>query len=239
MPYRNRHIALALILLLVGVPVEASSPWGWLQKLSGPGPFERRLPGFDVPYWGITPRCPNSAPQTLDDKLLAPAFTISQYKSDADDRFDRTDLTTYSAILYLHPAGFLHRAELCSNKTPHTSPLNALDIGAGIAWYHFAGDATSSIGTSTGQPATASGPFTRTAMPLRFKITPSELFSGKLHGTTRKVLAMFSYNINVDLFVGSFDQGDFNYKGPGVYHADDKALWSGGIVVDVSSLFFR
>ena len=50
---------------------------------------------------------------------------------------------------------------------------------------------------------------------------------------------MFSYNINVDLFVGSFDQTNFNYKGQGVYHADDKALWSSGIVVDVSSLFFR
>ena len=240
MPRLMRHVILATIVLLLGRSVEASSPWGWLQKLSGPGEFERRAPGLDVPVWSLYPRCQDG--QTLDDRLFAPAFTTSQYKANADERFDRVDLVTYSLVVYIHPAGLLHRDMLCNISKAHSSRLNALDIGTGVVWYRFTGDATAQGVGANGVPLTAQGPFTRTALPLRFKITPSELWSPSLekqHRKTRKILAMFSYTFNVDLGVGSFDQSNFNFKGQGVYHAEHKALWSGGILVDFTTLFFR
>ena len=248
MPYRSRHAALALILMLVGVPVEASSPWGWLQKLSGPGNFDRRATGFDVPWW-VYPRCnEKQSPDkrfgaSLDDRFIAPSFTWSQYKADADERFDQVNLDTFTVLVYLHPAALWHRDQLCSVKTPHPpSPLDALDIGVGVAWYHFSGDGTRSSGTSSnGAPVTANGAFTRTGVPLRFKLTPSELFSRSLHGhkTTRKVLAMFSYNFALNFGLGSFDQSNFNFKGSGVYHASDGVLKSHEFLVDFTTLAFR
>jgi len=227
----TRALAAAVVLLLAPVSAHASSPWGWLDKLSGPGPFDANGRLFlPMPITTTRPRAGNprsifGVGDSLDDRRLYVVLETTRFTGETNPNFvGAVNITTLQGIVFLHPAGF---------KNDTKSPLGALDLGAGLGAYHFSGAGV--IGD--GRP---DGAFWRTAIPVRIRLTPSELFARQIKSTKwRNGLAVFSYMIGWDVLPGTFDSTDFvvSPKGAG-YKSTGNAPFTCGLIIDVTPVFF-
>jgi hypothetical protein len=227
----TRAIAAAVVLLLAPVSAHASSPWGWLDKLSGPGPFDANGRLFlPIPITTTRPRpgSPRSifgVGDSLDERRLYVVFETARFTGETNPDFSgAVNISTLQGIVFLHPAGF---------KNDTKSPIGALDFGAGLGAYRFSGAGV----LSDGRP---DGAFWRTAIPVRIRLTPSELFARQIKSAKwRNGLAVFSYMIGWDVLPGTFDATDFvvSPKGAG-YKSTGNAPFTCGLIIDVTPVFF-
>jgi hypothetical protein len=227
----TRALAAVALLLLASMPAHASSPWGWLDKLSGPGPFDANGRLFlPIPITTTRPRpgTPGSivgVGDSLDERQLYVVFETARFTGETNPNFvGAVNITTLQGVVFLHPAGF---------QKDTRSPLGALDLGAGLGAYHFSGGGVIGDGH-------ADGAFWRTAIPVRIRLTPSELFARHIKSTKwRNGLAVFSYMIGWDVLPGTFDTTDFvvSPKGAG-YESTGNAPFTCGLIIDVTPVFF-
>jgi len=227
----SRALAVAAVLLLAPVSAHASSPWGWLDKLSGPGPFDANGRLFlPVPITTTRPGARKASifgvGDGLDERRLYIVFETARFTGETNPNFvGAVNITTLQGVVFLHPAGY-------GNDTK--SPLGALDVGAGLGAHRFSGAGV----ISDGRP---DGAFWRTSIPLRIRLTPSELFARRITSTKwRNGLAVFSYMIGWDVLPGTFDATDFVVSPAGAgYRSSGNAPFTCGLIVDVTPVFFR
>ena len=151
-------------------------------------------------------------------------FETARFRRVEPDFIGAVNISTLQGIVFLHPGGF---------KNDTKSPLGALDFGAGLGAYRFSGAGVISDGH-------ADGAFWRTAIPVRIRLTPSELFARQIKSTKwRNGLAVFSYMIGWDVLPGTFDGTDFvvSPKGAG-YKSTGNAPFTCGLIIDVTPVFF-
>lgn len=223
-----------VVLTALSIPAtaHATSPWGWLDKLSGPGPFDANGRLF-VPV-PITPRRPDKSGHkrsifgvgdNLDERRLYVVFETARFTGETNANFvGAVNITTLQGVVFVHPVGF-------GDDTK--SPLGALDFGAGFGVYRFSGAGVIS-------DAKPDGAFWRGAIPIRIRLTPSELVAGRITSSKwRNGLAVFSYMIGWDVLPGTFDTTDFvvSAKGRG-YRSSGNAPFTCGLIIDITPVFF-
>lgn len=216
------RVVLVLCLLLAQAPAaHAARWWGWLDELSGPGPFRPTSVGtvtLPVPWLGIDKD--GSAMVLADDfdtRRVYVSFETAFWDNEETDNFSReVGISSYQFIAFVPFSAF---------TSDEKSPLAAFDAGVGFGWYNFHGDGVARKDAS----------FTRMSIPFRLKITPSELAAGHLKSRRlRRFLGAFSYRFGVDSLPGTFDRRDF--IGPANYRSKNNWLASYGITIDVLQL---
>jgi hypothetical protein len=225
----TRALVVTMVLAWPGL-AQAGSPWGWLDKLSGPGPFDANGRLF-LPIPLTKTRTKDrilTVGDGIDDRQVYVVFETARFTGQTNPDFvGAINITTLQGVVFVHPAGYLE-------KNAETSPLNALDFGAGFGLYRFSGAGVK----SDGQP---DGAFWRGAIPLRIRLTPSELFADRLRGSKwRNGLAVFSYMIGWDVLPGTFDDSDFVVSASKQgYRSSGHAPLTFGVIIDVTPVFFR
>ena len=205
----------------------ASSPWGWLDKLSGPGPFDangRLFLPCPSPRRGRAAGSSPSGTGSISGSCMSCSRPRGSHGETNPNFVGAVNITTLQGVVFLHPAGF---------QKDTRSPLGALDLGAGLGAYHFSGAGVIGDGH-------ADGAFWRTAIPVRIRLTPSELFARHIKSTKwRNGLAVFSYMIGWDVLPGTFDTTDFVVSPTGAgYKSTGNAPFTCGLIIDVTPVFF-
>jgi hypothetical protein len=222
--------ALVVTMVLAWPVLAQASPWGWLDKLSGPGPFDANGRLFlPVPLTKTrTKHTLLTVGDGIDDRQLYVVFETTRFTGQTNPDFvGAVNITTLQGVLFVHPAGYLEGSHA------ETSPLNALDLGAGFGLYRFSGAGVKSDGLPDGA-------FWRGAIPLRIRLTPSELFAGRLKGSKwRSGLAVFSYMVGWDVLPGTFNGSNFVVSAAGSgYHSSGNAPFTSGLIIDITPVFF-
>ena len=201
----TRRLVPVLVLLLVAcVPSNALAFWGWIEELSGPGPFRGlqypidRLAGCVIrekslkdgspgeTKW-ISPYGRGKTEQDSLDKLecLRDGSRVAAYialeifkgKSHGDNRFPRVAFTAYKPIIY-------YRLQ------------ESVDVGVGIGFNRFSGDGFHDTGF-----AGKSFAFWRLSVPLRVRFYAPGLKSGSRYRG-------FFFAVQTDYF-SDFSTADF------------------------------
>lgn len=232
-----RVLAIAVLTLLPVTASAGTSPWGWLDKLSGPGPFDANGRLFLPVPINKTVHDPNDRDsdrifkfaKTLDERRLYVVFETARFTGETNPSFaGAVNISTLQGVLFVHPDAWRTKP----GDAP--TPLSALDLGAGFGLYRFSGAGVISDGH-------ADGAFWRGAIPVRIRFTPSELFVRQLMKSRwRNGLAVFSYMIGWDVLPGSFDTADFVVTAAGAgYHSSGNAPFTCGVIIDITPVLFR
>ena len=216
--------------LLYPATARATSGWGWLDKLSGPGPFDANGRLF-LPVPGTkTKDGVRAFAKGIDERRLYVVFETARFTGETNPDFvGAVNITTLQGVVFLHPEGWRNAKE--------PSALSALDVGAGFGLYRFSGAGV----ISDGRPDRA---FWRGVIPIRIRLTPSELFARQLKHSKnpnwRNGLAVFSYMIGWDVIPGTFDATDFVVPPSNAgYHSSGNAPFTCGVIVDITPVLFK
>jgi len=181
--------------------------WGWLQELSGPGPFTGFIITADF-YCLPRDKCQTKIEGLLEEEsqLVPEARTARRFvifaaevepgakslKATPKGQFkEDTNLRTFEVISYL-PLG----------TTIHPGRYKALDVieaGAGVGAWRLSG------------PEVRDGPLWRASFPVRIRIVPAKFCAEHIrdHGSpTYRIARAISFRFGWD-FVGSFSSADF------------------------------
>jgi len=235
MPRQRPSIVSALVIVLLcgaSAPAEAAKWWGWLDKLSGPGPFEPDtiLPDFTI----VTLKVNDEGEKDPlvrrwfnrpDSRQLYLVLELSDWKSNPRPDFQLpVDLQFYNAVFYVSPARLGHCAADCRSRL-----LSAFDVGVGIGIARLSGDG---VKDSNGEQ---DGSFRRAAVPFRLKFTPAELFPAEKRGTAlHRSVSTLSYSVGTTLMTGTFDGTRF--VAPPNYHSSNPFLGYRSFTIDVTAL---
>jgi hypothetical protein len=205
---------------LVLAPVKADASWGWLEKLSGPGPFMGVVytvpigcykDDFKPALW--RPECTPSDNVTdlKDPKRVKLLFGVDiQYlTADADD----------NPLQYTggRRAPGVHLWQVIPSVAVPVHP--ALSVGVGLGFAHFStkGDVQTGFSTAVFQP-------------LRFTFTPAAAVDPKSRWTALQL------KLNANMFTRAIRSEDFGAL-PGTFKASHEVLWQPVIFIDVLRLF--
>jgi hypothetical protein len=216
------RVTALLGLLLAGAapPVEAAAWWGWLDKLSGPGPFDSRgAASASCPIGGDSGGYLCFPNDPLDVKYYA-ALELAWWNAPGEGDFPNpVDLFTAQGVFYVP------LANLRQNRKP--SPLNSLDVGMGLGYYRFSG-----VGVKKSNGAEG-GVRSRLSIPIRLKFTPAELLAGlykEPRSNARIFWSAFSFQFGFDGLPGSFDSRDFD--GPANFRVESSFLGTYVLQID-------
>jgi hypothetical protein len=215
-------VVVAAVLMAMSVPAQARGRWGWLDKLSGPGPFYPHVPLFTVTPCAVgqepnpNPCFPTNRP--LDLKFYT-TIEIAKWHADTNHLFTRdVDLWTLQGIFYVPLINVPNIGKF--------APMHAFDVGAGIGVYSFSGPG---VKDSSGQEG---GRRSRVSIPIRLRFTPSELAASHFKSQKWRLgLSAFYFRVGFDGLPGSFDESDF-FSPPG-YAVESSFLDTGAVVIDV------
>ena len=219
-------VVVAAVLMAMSVPAQARGRWGWLDKLSGPGPFYPGVPGFAFTVCAVgqepseTPCFPTKDP--LELKFYT-AVEIADWHADANQLFTRdVNLFTFQGVFYVPLINL--------PKVGKVDALHAFDLGAGIGVYRFSGPGVKDASGHEG------GHRSRVSIPLRLRFTPSELAASRYKSQRwRHVLSGFYFRVGFDGLPGSFDEDDF--VAPPGYAVKSSFLDTGAVVIDVFRIY--
>jgi hypothetical protein len=218
--YVVRILALLGLLAAAGARPAEAAWWGWLDKLSGPGPFD--------PRGAVSATCAFSGdsggylcfPNDPLDARYYVALELAWWNAPENVDFPKpVDLFTAQGALYV-PLANLKR-----DRKP--SPLNAFDVGMGLGYYRFSG---AGVRKSDGRE---NGVRARLSSPIRLKFIPGELFAGAYkepRSNARIFWSAFSYQFGFDGIPGSFDSRDF--FAPADYRVDSSFLGTYVLQID-------
>lgn len=192
--------------------------WGWLDELSGPGPFTPDNLGT-VTFTALT----RSTDREHQLKLFEvdPArrkwFVVGElgsWKAEPKKGFLRPSLFTAHGLAYFPLSGLL------------SSPVVAgLDAGAGLGVYRLREDEAGGRVKSSFSAA----------IPLRLRITPAR-WAGNQKSTVVRRLSGVTYAVGGDLLLDGFSPGDFT--APAGYRPTRDFLWRVGFQVDLNQVLW-
>lgn len=223
---RRLRVVMLLGVLIAGAarPAEASRWWGWLDKLSGPGPFRPEFPLLAVDCAigneGNLRFCLPKPDKPLDLKLYV-TVEIAKWKAPGDPNGSfKKDVNLFATqgVVYLPLANL--------SKDSNTSRLHVADVGVGLGVFWFSGEGVKDSSGNEG------GLRTRLTVPVRLKITPSELFAPELNKKLRWRLALSGIYVRTgfDGVPGAFSDKDF--FGPAGYRSESSFLGTYGLEID-------
>jgi len=212
------------VLVSLGVlcmPHDSFAIWGWIEQLSGPGPFR---PAIQLPFDRLLCVVSDGTSRTVqsvaasdtdaaaacakDDPTRVKAFVSLEvpFATSAENVLfpNESRLGTHQVTLYAFRPVFFFRA------------LPSVDVGAGIGWNHFSGDDFQA--------------FSRVSIPLRARIIPAGLFSRE---STRGRAIYLS--LQADLFPQQFTNVDFG--SPVRWTADHDFVASVFLGIDLLRVF--
>jgi hypothetical protein len=228
---RLSHVTCAFLTLglLAALSTRAdASGWGWLDKLSGPGPFDGKfLVNVPIPCTALgQDRWAGCVPKDPFDLKFYATLEIDRWNSQANPLFtpDDVDITAWQVV------GFVPLTNIPGARK-HAF-MYAFDVGAGLGAYRFSG---AGVRGSDGQ---SNGAFSRLVIPLRLTFTPSELFATKYtRRRVRTLLAIASFHVGADIVPGTFDNTDF--FGPPGYSVSGSVLKTAAFIIDLTPLLAR
>jgi hypothetical protein len=215
---------LGLLACGAATPAEASTWWGWLDKLSGPGPFRPEFPllAVDCPFGneGNVHLCQPKPDKPFDVKLyITVEFAKWKAPGDPNGAFKKdVNLFATQGIVYLPLANL--------TKDSNTSRLHVADVGLGLGVFWFSGEGVKDGSGNEG------GLRTRLTIPVRLKITPSELLAPELNSRARWRMALSGIYVRTgfDGVPGAFSDNDF--FGPAGYRSESSFLGTYGLEID-------
>jgi hypothetical protein len=220
---RLRVLTVGVLLVFASgttAPAEAGSWWGWLDKLSGPGPFDPKGAASATCAFGHESSGYLCFPNNPLDVRYYTTLELARWSAPANQDFPKpVDLFTAQGIFYI-PVANLKR-----NRKP--SPLNAVDVGAGVGYYRFSG---AGVRKSSGADG---GVRSRLSIPIRLRFVPGELFAGlykEPRSNARIFWSAFSYQFGFDGIPGSFDSTDF--ESPPNYSVESSFLGTYVLQID-------
>ena len=219
------------IVLWALLPTDAAAAIGWLEKLSGPGPFVGVMVPVSLACYGEnldtgTAAQPNQGQAGREPDLGL--FVDFQDCLDANTRGPRVTFAVQFGRLWSQdnnlPYAGVPRGEepgvrifllIPAISTPVT---RFLDVGAGLGFAHFSAEADAFDG------------FVRGAIqPVRLTVKPLSFF--KLGRRWESV----ELRLNATVFTGRFTASDFGATGP--FDERGELLWERILYVDVLKLF--
>lgn len=218
-------VLLGLLMAAGAAPAEAAKWWGWLDKLSGPGPFRPEFPllAVDCPFGraGNDGLCRPKLDEQFDLKLYV-TVEIAKWKAPGDPLGDfKKDVNLFATqgIVYLPLANLAADSK--------TSRLHVADVGVGLGVFWFSGDGVKDGSGNEG------GVRARLTIPVRLKITPSELFAPELNEKSRRwrmALSGIYVRTGFDGVPSTFSDNDF--FGPAGYRSESSFLGTYGLEID-------
>jgi hypothetical protein len=214
-----RRTLLLLLAIVLGAPADRAEAWGWLEKLSGPGPFVARpLPRINAPIFCFerdwTPHLLTCEGSGTDADEVAGHFNveISRWVSLENALFGgRADDEEFEVRILQVAPNFMLRVH----------PV--VDVGVGIGFERFSGPAFET--------------FRRAALqPLRVSISPVRAFADNRWSRVLRIDA------GVTRIFGEFTADDFCSPGrcnPNLvdrgFRAEGEYLFHYGVVIDLFS----
>jgi hypothetical protein len=212
-------------IVMSAVPAEASF-WGWLERLSGPGPFEPTSTAIGLRGW---------CPAFLDLRQPANEAALATLFKRLPPRTHRG-----ATCFYFDNASFVSRNDAFVGGT---SDVNAKVFGAGITtlifeWLelgvgmdvaHFRVERTKA---SVTRPTFTAG---------RVVVRPARIFCPERKCSVQKkkwrTLDVFKYYYKTDVIFGTLRSRDFGVAGN--FREKGDAVSSRGILIDISEMFGR
>jgi hypothetical protein len=232
--------------LFMPAPAEALWGRGWLERLSGPGPFQGnvyhlRFLCFTSPSSGDDRE---AATASLDEhasvrRLVAPSVADAQaYASAAGCNFLADDKPRLEVGI------LVGRMESTANALDYshlTSPMDTsvklrtwaitfdvrvnrvLDVGVGAGRASFKPGADASLFTDFGRAM---------VQPLRVTVRPLAAVSNE------KILQALTLRFDATKFAGGFTAEDFGAR-PGTFNEPGEILWNWSAVIDLGAILWR
>jgi len=231
MSFRSRlGVALLVLGLTLLVPRDALALWGWIEQLSGPGPFYNSSE-FLVGQLLCVVRDSESGESTVVSLLNGDSQSRIACLTDggvprkrvrawvtAEFSFGRSDHNELFGTAEDQKS--LQVGYLGVKPLMFVRALKAFDVGAGVGFNHFSGH------DPAGQPYD----FWKTSIPVRLYVTPAR-FLDKAYW-----LRAFFYGAQVDFYPGGFDAADFH--APGDWKSDSPdVVRSHFLGLDILKLF--
>jgi hypothetical protein len=204
--------------LMLGAPAEAN--WGWLEKISGPGPFKAQIPGLVAPI------------VCIDGADYRPNLLYCR-RSNEDPRgyvgFEFQTWKSIENVLFVpDPRASSVQVRIVDFRTNLMIRLHdAFDVGLGAGFHRFSGPSFDAFWRMSVEPARAS-------------IAPLMLFGDD---EWRRFLKI---DVGATRFRGEFTDDDFCTPPactPGVqtmpFSAEGEYLWRSSVVLDFSAFLRR
>ena len=211
-------------MVLNAVPAEAGI-WGWLERLSGPGPFDQRFA-----HIGVRALCP---------PRLFVRTPPAKEKDDTSGLF-RPSSASGATCFYVDRAGFVSRNDAFVGGTSDitatvwgfgvtTLMVRWLEVGAGMGVASFNVSATDVTATRL------------TLTPGRLVLRPARLVCpdgcGIKDPKWRGALDVFKVYFKTDVMLGTLQSKDFGVTGNFREKYDAVSSW--GLLLDLSEVFSR
>ena len=243
MSFRSRlNIALLVFGLSLLMPRDALALWGWIEQLSGPGPFthsseflvgqlvcvengnrEQKVVSIFNGDRQARVNCLTDSGRRRDSRgFVWVTAELSFGRSDHNDLFGaaRDQKSLQVGYLGVKPQVFV-RPGFTNNESVNRV-LNVFDVGAGIGLNHFSGH----------DLAGQSYDLWKTSIPVRLYVTPARLLDKAYW-----LRALF-YGAQVDFYPGGFNAADFH--APGDWKSDSPdVVRSHFLGLDILKLFGR
>lgn len=245
-----RRCRLACVVTMVGVaaatPAEAA--WGWLEKLSGPGPFGAQTPAVNFEF--VCVYGSESGSPTVN--LCRPLRPVSGAEREDRDVQWQTYRSRLRGFVGLEVQRWESRENLLFERDPRDPAIadpvdprgdfaqvrifelrpnvmmrvhEAVDVGLGLGLHWFSGDAFDSF-------------FRLSVEPLKLSFAPAALFS------QRPAARIVKVNAGVRRFRGEFTNEDFcdppqcNVAATRPFSAEGEYLWHSSVLIDLSALLW-
>ena len=230
--------------LLTPAPAEALWGRGWLERLSGPGPFWGNV--YHVRFLCVTG--PSDDRQAAADsfeehpgvrKLVRPGVAGKRaYASAAGCNFLADDQPRLEVGLLV---GRMESTENALDYTHRASPIDTsvklrtwaitfdfrvnrvLDVGVGVGRASFKPAADAALFPDFGRTM---------AQPLRVTVRPLAAVSNE------KILQALTLRFDATKFAGGFTADDFGAR-PGTFNEPGEILWNWSAVVDLGAILWR
>jgi hypothetical protein len=245
---KMRLLFLIGLLALSPSPAEASGWWGWLEELSGPGPF-KGTPPLDL---SLTVFCGRAAGENTKRGDMRWCLRPGNLKKNPfenlwtppeSDKSNSSKITRGIDLRYFRLASdadkSLFPADSPADKRAVSvnivevlyflRPYPALDVGVGAGWIHFSGDGLTAGPNSFQEFSTSR----MTLTPVHLALTPAAL-SPK----SPPVLKMFRLEFEEKYITRGFAGADFGDTVT-AFSADGELRSSWRIAVDLGVFFFK
>jgi hypothetical protein len=208
-------------LTLVGVlalaaPAEAN--WGWLEKLSGPGPFTAQIPGINVPVVCLHDDYSRDLLFCNPDKGKPRGYIGFEFQ---------TWKSRENQLFFADPRASFAQVRIVDFRTNLMIRVHeAFDVGLGAGFHRFSGPAFTSFWRMSVEPARAS-------------IAPLMLFG------SNEWLRVVKIEVGATRFRGEFTNADFCDAPACVleqtvpFSAEGESLWRSALVFDLSVILRR
>lgn len=213
---RRATIAVLAGVWLLSARAPAEANWGWLEKLSGPGPFAAQLPGLNFPLVCIRE-------DYSRDLFFCDEGARGRPRGHVSLEFQRWE-SRENGLFPADPRGALGEVRILDFRPNLMIRLHdAVDVGVGAGFHRFSGPAFDAF-------------FKMSVEPMRVSLAPFVLFGDA------DWLRIAKIEVGVTRFLGEFTNEDFcsppacSIALTRPFSAEGELLWRSTFVLDFSAL---